>query len=137
VPQAHAELLTAANTLTKRLTGHTDRRTASGLLVCIRAAAAPDEVAGVLKLQVVADHAAVLECLETGKEVLPTVTKLLDKPGDPQKGALVTSSTANGWQAGQVQISGWRLASPLPGVLTGQEPQTMPTGSRRPHMACG
>jgi hypothetical protein len=84
--------LAAADTLTKRLIGEMDKRTAAGLLICLRATDASDMVAGVLKLQVVAEHGAVLESLDSGEEVLSAVTKLLDKPGDLQKGALVTSS---------------------------------------------
>jgi hypothetical protein len=48
--------------------------------------------AGALKLQVVAEHAAVPPALEPGEEALSAVTKLFDKPGDLQNGALVTSS---------------------------------------------
>jgi hypothetical protein len=85
------EFLAAADALTKRLIGRMDGRTAQGLLICLRAASHPDRFAGVLKLQVVAEHAAVLEALDSGEERLSAVSKLLDKPGDLQKGALTAS----------------------------------------------
>jgi len=43
---------------------------------------------------VVAEHGAVLDRLASGEEVLSAVTKMLDKPGDLQKGALVSSALA-------------------------------------------
>lgn len=84
--------LAAADRLTKRLIGRMDQRTKAGLLICLRATQGTELIAGVLKLQVVAPHGAVLERLESGEEVLSAVTDLLDKPGDLQKGALVTST---------------------------------------------
>lgn len=84
--------LAAAGTLTKRLIGRMDQRTTPGLLICLRAMDGSELIAGVLKLQVVAPHGAVLERLESGDEVLSAVTDLLDKPGDLQKGALVAST---------------------------------------------
>lgn len=90
------DLLSASDILTKLLIGKMDRRTAPGLLVCLRAAAGREVIAGALKLQVVAEHAAILEALDNGEEVLSAVTKLLDKPGDLQKGALVLSTLPDG-----------------------------------------
>lgn len=84
--------LAAADTLTKRLIGEMDHRSTPGLLICLRATEGSELIAGVLKLQVVAEHGAVLEQLDSGDEVLSAVTDLLDKPGDLQKGALVIST---------------------------------------------
>lgn len=88
--------LTTVDALVKRLIGKMDHRTKPGLLICLRANDGADLIAGVLKLQVVAEHAAVLERLDSGDEVLSAVTDLLDKPGDLQKGALVTSTLPEG-----------------------------------------
>jgi hypothetical protein len=68
-----------------------DGRTAKGLLICLRANDDHERYAGVLKLQVVAPNAAVLEELASGEVKLSAVRDLLDKPGDLQKGALSTS----------------------------------------------
>ncbi len=89
-----AGFLSATDTLTKRLIGAMDKRTKAGLLICLRATDGPTAIAGVLKLQVVAEHGAVLEQLDSGEEVLSAVTKMLDKPGELQKGALVSSALA-------------------------------------------
>jgi hypothetical protein len=97
--------LATVDSVTKRLIGNMDQRTRSGLLVCLRGNEGSDLVAAVLKLQVVAEHGAVLEKLDSGDEVLSAVTDLLDKPGDLQKGALVTSTLPEG----QV-LTGDRLA---------------------------
>jgi hypothetical protein len=86
--------LGAAGTLTKRLIAKMDRRTANGLLICLRAHDDQDRYGGVLKLQVVAPNAAVLEELASGEVKLSAVRDLLDKPGDLQKGALSTSRLA-------------------------------------------
>ena len=86
-----SNFLAAADNLTKRLIGRMDARTASGLLVCLRAHDDQEQYGGVLKLQVVAPHAAVLEELASGQVRLSAVRDLLDKPGDLQKGALSTS----------------------------------------------
>ena len=88
--------LTAADTLTKRLISQMDYRNTPGLLICLRATEDSELIAGVLKLQVVAEHGAVLEQLDSGEEVLSAVTDLLDKPGDLQKGALVLSTLPDG-----------------------------------------
>lgn len=88
--------LATVDSLMKRLIGKMDRRTKPGLLICVRANEGSDLVAGVLKLQVVAEHGAVLEKLDSGDEVLSAVTDLLDKPGELQKGALVTSTLPDG-----------------------------------------
>lgn len=87
--------LAAVDTLTKRLIGAMDQRTKPGLLICLSATDGEDIVAGVLKLQVVSEHGAVLERLDNGDEVLSAVTDVLDKPGDLQKGALVSSALAD------------------------------------------
>jgi hypothetical protein len=86
--------LAAVDTLTKRLIGAMDQRTKPGLLICLRATDGEVILAGVLKLQVVSPRGAVLEQLDTGEEVLSAVTDVLDKPGDLQKGALVSSALA-------------------------------------------
>jgi len=82
------QFLTAARTLTLRLIGNMDRRAAPGL-VCLRIADGKKRFAGALKLEVVTPHAAVLEALDTGEEVLAAATNVLDAPGDLQKGALI------------------------------------------------
>lgn len=83
--------LTSAGSLTKRLTAKMDARAAKGLLICLRAHDDQEHYGGVLKLQVVAPNAAVLEELTSGEVKLSAVRDLLDKPGDLQKGALSTS----------------------------------------------
>jgi hypothetical protein len=87
--------LEAADNLTKRLIGKMDARSASGLLVCLRANDGRERYGGVLKLQVVAPYAAVLEELASGGVRLSAVRDLLDKPGELQKGALSTSWLAD------------------------------------------
>jgi hypothetical protein len=86
-----ADFLAAANGLTKRLIAKMDARAAKGLLICLRAYDDQECYGGVLKLQVVAPNAAVLEELASGAVKLSAVRDLLDKPGDLQKGALSTS----------------------------------------------
>lgn len=83
------QFLSAAQALTLRLIGRMDRRAAAGLLVCLRLADRGRRSAAALKLEVVTPHAAVLEALDTGEEVLAAATNVLDAPGDLQKGALV------------------------------------------------
>jgi hypothetical protein len=90
------DFLATVDSLTKRLIDKMDHRTKPGLLICLRANQGSDLIAGVLKLQVVAEHGAVLEKLDSGDEVLSAVTDLLDKPGDLQKGALVMSTLPEG-----------------------------------------
>ena len=90
------DFLSTVESLTKRLIDKMDHRTKPGLLICLRANEGSDLIAGVLKLQVVAEHGAVLERLESGEEVLSAVTDLLDKPGDLQKGAVVMSTLPDG-----------------------------------------
>jgi hypothetical protein len=87
--------LAAADTLTKRLFAAMDHRTKPGLLICVSATDESNVIAGVLKLEVAAKHGAVLERLDTGEEVLSAVTDMLDRPGDLQKGALVSSGLAD------------------------------------------
>jgi hypothetical protein len=91
---ADEEFLAAADTLTKRLISRMDGRTSPGLLICLRAQNENDRFGGVLKLQVVAEHAAKLDALDSGEVKLSAVSQLLDKPGELQKGALSTSSLA-------------------------------------------
>jgi hypothetical protein len=60
-----------------------------GLLLC--ATFESEEVpsaatAAVLKLEVVSEHGAILELLESGEETLAAVQRVLDKPGELQKG---------------------------------------------------
>lgn len=97
--------LSAAEVLTKRLVTKMDGRTADGLLICLRARDDQEQYGGALKLQVVAEHAAVLEELESGDVNLSAVTDLLDKPGELQKGALRAS-----WLADDRVLIGDQLA---------------------------
>lgn len=91
------EFVAAAYELTSRLIGRMNGRTADGLLVCLRTAPeARGSIAGALKLQVDAPNAAILQKLESGDVVLAAVKDMLEKPGDLQKGALVTSWLADG-----------------------------------------
>lgn len=99
-----ADFLAAADSLTKRLIGKMDGRAAKGLLICLRAHDDQERYGGVLKLQVVAPNAAVLEELTSGEVKLSAVRDLLDKPGDLQKGALSTS-----WLAGDRIMVGDQL----------------------------
>jgi hypothetical protein len=91
-----AEFLDSADQLAARLIAQMSKRTAEGLLVALRAEHASGVVAGLLKLQVVAEQGAVLRRLESGQLQLSAVKDLLDKPGDLQKGALVTTSLPAG-----------------------------------------
>jgi hypothetical protein len=90
------EFLATVDSLMKRLIGKMDHRAKPGLLICLRANEGSDLIGGALKLQVVAEHGAVLERLDSGDEVLSAVTDLLDKPGELQKGALVMSTLPEG-----------------------------------------
>ena len=83
------DFLAAAGSLTARLIGAMDRRSAAGLLVCVRFNGGGELSAAALKLQVVTPNAAVLEALDSGEEVLAAAKNVLDAPGDLQKGALV------------------------------------------------
>jgi hypothetical protein len=100
------DFLATVDSLLKRLIDKMDQRTKAGLLICLRASEDSNLIAGVLKLQVVAEHGAVLEKLDSGDEVLSAVTDLLDKPGDLQKGTLVMSTLPEGQL-----LTGDRLAS--------------------------
>jgi hypothetical protein len=90
------EFLATVDSLMKRLIDKMDHRARPGLLICLRANEGSDLIGGALKLQVVAEHGAVLERLDSGDEVLSAVTDLLDKPGELQKGALVMSTLPEG-----------------------------------------
>ncbi|GAB3406391.1 nucleoid-associated protein [Flindersiella endophytica] len=94
---SEAQFLAAASALTKRLVAEMNGRTAAGLLVALRARADSELIAGVLKLEVVAEHAAVLEELDSGEVELSAATNMMDKPGELKKGAL-TRSTLEGNQ---------------------------------------
>ncbi|HEY6740372.1 MAG TPA: hypothetical protein VI076_16125 [Actinopolymorphaceae bacterium] len=85
---AEAQFLSAATQFTKRLNAEMDRRTDPGLLVALRAVLDDQRVAGVLKLEVVAEHAAVLDQLDNGEIVLSAARNVMDQPGDLKKGAL-------------------------------------------------
>ncbi|MFG1685199.1 hypothetical protein ACGFNP_33910 [Nonomuraea sp. NPDC049269] len=110
------QFLDAADVLTKRLISRMDRRTTPGLLVAIRANYGDTErVAGVLKFEVVAEHAAVLRELESGALELSAARNMLDAPGDLQKGALIAS-----WLADDRAMIGERLtqgSAYFPGAL--------------------
>lgn len=83
------DFLDAAGSLTVRLIGAMDGRSAPGLLVCVRLRDGERLSAAALKLQVVTPNAAVLEALDSGEEVLAAAKNVLDAPGELQKGALV------------------------------------------------
>ena len=92
-----SEFLDAARQLAERLIAVMNRRTSEGLLLGLRAETESNgRVAGLLKLQVVAEHGAVLQRLESGELQLSAVTDMLEKPGDLQKGALVATSLPHG-----------------------------------------
>jgi hypothetical protein len=100
------EFVAAAHQLTIRLCARMDGRSADGLLVCLRTKPGPrGSVAGALKLQVDAPNAAILRALDSGEVVLTAVKDMLEKPGDLQKGALVTS-----WHAEGEVVCGDKLA---------------------------
>jgi hypothetical protein len=86
------QFLTAATTLTKRLIDKMNGRTAAGLLVALRARDDSELIAGVLKLEVVAEHAATLEELDSGEVELSAAANMMDKPGELKKGALTRST---------------------------------------------
>jgi hypothetical protein len=87
-----AQFLAAAGALTKRLIAEMNGRTAAGLLVALRVRTESELIAGVLKLEVVAEHAAVLEELDSGEVTLSAAANMMDKPGDLKKGALTRTS---------------------------------------------
>lgn len=91
------QFLEAADRLAERLVDAMDSRASDGLFVALRAQSADCEVvAGVLKLQVVEGHAAVLQQLESGELQLAAVTDMLEQPGNLEKGALVAKSLKDG-----------------------------------------
>lgn len=83
------DFLDAAHKLTMRLIGVMDGRTRHGLLVCLQLKDGNTMSAAVLKLQVVQEHAAALEKIDEGEELLSAVMNVMDAPGQLQKGALV------------------------------------------------
>jgi hypothetical protein len=93
---SEAEFLKSTGQLATRLIARMNRVTAEGLLLALRATHGTGVIAGLLKLQVVAERGAVLERLENGGLQLSAVKDLLEKPGDLQKGALVTSALSAG-----------------------------------------
>jgi hypothetical protein len=87
------EFLESAHTLAMRLISAMNGRMSEGLLVALRAETETDRrIAGLLKLQVVAEHGAILHKLESGELELSAVSDMLEKPGDLEKGALVATS---------------------------------------------
>jgi hypothetical protein len=122
------QFLDAADRLAERLTDAMDGRTSEGLFVALRAENANSEVvAGVLKLQVVPGHGAVLHQLESGELQLAAVTDMLEKPGELEKGALVAKSLRDGevYCADRLQVKARyfpaafgirRFAAPAPAV---------------------
>jgi hypothetical protein len=107
-PDAHAlftslyrgtadQFLDAADRLAERLADAMDGRASEGLFVALRVQTeVPEVVAGVLKLQVVPGHGAVLQQLESGELQLAAVTDMLEQPGELEKGALVAKSLKDG-----------------------------------------
>lgn len=95
-----AQFLAAAGALTKRLIAEMNGRTAPGLLVALRSRTESELIAGVLKLEVVAEHAAVLEELDSGEVTLSAAANMMDKPGDLKKGALTRTTL----RAGEVMV---------------------------------
>jgi hypothetical protein len=91
------KFLESAHTLATRLISAMNGRMSEGLLVALRAETeANGRIAGLLKLQVVAEHGAVLQKLESGELELSAVSDMLEKPGDLEKGALVATSLPDG-----------------------------------------
>jgi hypothetical protein len=88
------EFLRAAESLTRDLASQMARvNSKPGVLVCASFEEADgSRVAAAVKLQVVSDHGAVLEQLESGETVLSAVRKVLDRPGDLQKGLVYPDS---------------------------------------------
>lgn len=93
---SEAEFLDSVGELATRLIARMNGATAEGLLLALRATHGSGQIAGLLKLQVVAENGAVLKRLESGELQLSAVQDLLEKPGDLQKGALVTSALPAG-----------------------------------------
>lgn len=85
------EFAGAASVLAKRLIGHMNRRTARGLLACVRAEDGPDRLTAVLKLEIDSSNGTRLEELASGELRLAAVTNVLEQPGDLQKGVLGSS----------------------------------------------
>jgi hypothetical protein len=90
-----AEFLDAAKTLTTRLVAEMNGTTSAGLLVCLRAKDGTELSGAALKLEVMAEHGAVLEQLASGELKLSSATDVLQVPGELQKGALVPDSRAD------------------------------------------
>jgi hypothetical protein len=82
------EFLDAADTLTKSLVSEMSRvNSKEGVLVCATfEQPGQGRLAAALKLQVVSDHGAVLERLDSGDLALSAVERVLDRPGELQKG---------------------------------------------------
>lgn len=88
------DFLVSTEILTKRLIGRMNGTTKPGLLVSLRAQSGAERLAAVLKLEILEPTGATLQKLGTGELRLSAVTDMLEKPGDLQKGVLVTSSLA-------------------------------------------
>ncbi len=82
------EFVAAADSLTKTLVAEMGRvNSKEGVLVCATFENQDgDTLAAALKLQVVSDHGAVLEQLASGEMALSAVERVLDRPGELQKG---------------------------------------------------
>lgn len=85
-----ADFLTAAEALTRRLHAEMSHvNSKPGVLVCATFEEGHGRRSGAaLKLEVVSDHGAILEQLETGEVVLSAVERVLDRPGELQKGLI-------------------------------------------------
>jgi hypothetical protein len=86
------DFLESYHQLAQDLVGSMTNATALGLLVALRVDTETDGiVAGVLKLEVVAPNGAALHEDDTGEVRLEAVQDMLERPGNLQKSALVTS----------------------------------------------
>lgn len=91
------QFLTAYRTLAQGLVNAMNGTSKEGLLVGLRVTGASIDgtVAGVLKLEIVTPNGAALQSNADGSEVrLEAVQDLLDRPGQLQKSAIVTSALA-------------------------------------------
>ncbi|MEV4062208.1 hypothetical protein [Nonomuraea dietziae] len=86
------DFLASVGTLTKRLISRMTKATKPGLLVSLRAQNGAERLAAVLKLEILEPTGATLQQLGSGELRLSAVTDMLEKPGDLQKGVLVTSA---------------------------------------------
>lgn len=83
------EFLAAARTFTTDLITQMGHKNAKeGVLVCATFEDAGQMSAAALKLEVVSEHGAFLEGLESGRVTLTAIQQVLDRPGDLQKGVV-------------------------------------------------